>query len=132
MNVNAEQIREFMADLQPFQPVAYFDKHMDCVRVLIQDVSVTEERLNEYFTVARANHGLNAGSNVGFTIKGIALLFVQIGLPLKGVHDLVAILDGIVKAIPHTAVKRVLEEFSPVLKKNHLSVDFDEPQLLAA
>ena len=133
MNIEISEINEFMAaNLQPFQPAAYFDKHMDCIRVLISDVSVTEVRLNEYFTVARANNGLTAGTNVGFTIKGIAYLFNAVGLPLTGVHELVSILDQIIKQIPHTAVKQVLEEFSPVLRKNHVSVTFEEPELLAA
>jgi hypothetical protein len=134
VTIDAEHIKSFMAEhLEAFRPFAYFDKHMDCIRVLINDVSTTEVRLNEFFTVARANgSGINAGSNVGFTIKGVAYLFDEIGLPLKGVHDLVHILDEIVKTIPHTAVKRVLEEFSPALKQNHLSVSFDEEEALAA
>lgn len=42
------------AHIQPFQPTAYYDKHLDCIRVLILDVSTTEAHLNEYFDFARA------------------------------------------------------------------------------
>lgn len=127
------QVQAFMSEhLKPFRPCAYFDKHMDCIRVLIQDTSVTEIRLNEFFTVARANGGTSSGTNVGFSIKGVAYLFNAVGLPVEGVRELVEILDTIVKVIPHTAVKRVLEEFRPVLSQNQLSVNFDEPATLAA
>lgn len=128
MNKQADDLAEFMAEhLAPFKPFAYFDKHMDCIRVLIQDVSVTEERLSKFFTVAKANHvGAFGGRHVGFTIKGVAHLFNEVGLPLSGVRDLTVILDAIVKAFPHTAVKQVIEEFSPVLNEEKLSVNFDE------
>lgn len=126
-------IKEFMAEnLRSFVPVAYFDKHMDCIRVLIQDVSVTEDRLNQYFTVARPNHSRFGGKHVGFTLKGVAHLFNRVGLPLQGVHELVVILDKIAKVMPHNAVKRVLEEFAPVLKEKNVSVDLNEREPLAA
>jgi hypothetical protein len=34
-----------------FRPIAYFDRNMDCIRVLTHDCSVTEHRISEYFTV---------------------------------------------------------------------------------
>jgi hypothetical protein len=123
----------FMTEnLETFKPCAYFDKHMDCIRVLIQDVSITEVRLNEFFTVARANRGIRAGTNVGFSIKGVAHLFNEMKLPLRGVYEMVSILDNIVKTMPHTAVKRVLEEFAPVLRENNMSVTFEETEELMA
>ena len=119
--------------LMPFKPVAYFDKHMDCIRVLIQDVSVTEERLSKFFTVAKPNRGTFSARYVGFTIKGVAHLFDRVGLPVSGVQTLVEILDEIVKVLPHAAVKQVVEEFSSVLRANHLTVNFEvEPVGLAA
>ena len=120
--------------LKPFRPFAYFDKHMDCIRVLIHDVSVVEVRVSEMFTVARSAHGTAFdGRHVGFTIKGVAHLFKEIGLPLSGVHQLVEILDEIIKKIPHTTVKRVVDEFSGVLREQKLSVDLNvKEELLAA
>ena len=136
MSENEFDIGGFMLEsLKPFRPFAYFDKHMDCIRVLIKDVSVVEVRQSDMFTVARPAHPtkFDDGRNVGFTIKGVAHLFKEIGLPLSGVHQLVEILDEIVKKIPHTTVKRVVDEFSGVLREQKLSVDLDvEKELLAA
>lgn len=127
-------IEAFMAEnLQAFRPFAYFDKHLDCIRVKILDCSVTEIRLSRIFTVLRPNHGLHAktGRNVGFTIKGIAHIFDELKLPMSGVRDLTEILDGIVKVYPDAAVKRVTEEFSQVLKEEKLQVNFEEEKMAA-
>ena len=136
MNTQAEEQKALMADLGEFRPFAYFDKHMDCIRVLIKDVSVTEDRLGKFFTVARPNHmppPFN-GQNVGFTIKGVAHLFHSVGLPFAGVHDVVDVLDKIVKCMPHSAVKQIVDEFSPVLKEQKLTVTIarEENELCAA
>ena len=129
MNTQSDDLTGFMAEnLMDFKPIAYFDKHMDCIRVLIQDVSITEERLSKYFTVAKPNHGGFGGRHVGFTIKGVAHLFNEAGLHLSGVQTLVTILDEIVKAVPHSAVKKVVEEFSQVISENQLTVNFEEPE----
>jgi hypothetical protein len=124
------ELKELMAGLNDFRPFAYFDKHMDCIRVLIRDVSVTEERLGKFFTIAKPNHmpAPFSGGHVGFTIKGVAHLFHSVGLPLSGVHQLADLLDAIVQRIPHAAVKQIVEEFSPVLKEKNLSVTFEEEE----
>lgn len=133
MNTQSDDLAEFMAEnLMPFKPFAYFDKHMDCIRVLIQDVSITEKRLSKYFTVATPNHGAFSGRNVGFTIKGVAHLFNAVGLPLSGVQMLVNILNEIVKAMPHSAVQTVVEEFSEAISENELTVSFEEPEFAMA
>lgn len=127
MITKASGISAFMAEnLRSFEPVAYFDKHMDCIRVLLMDTSVTEERLSRYFTVARANniHAAFADTYVGFTIKGVAHLFHEIGLPVEGVLQMADILDKIVKAIPHAAGKLIFEQFSGQLRDKQLKVDF--------
>lgn len=136
MSENEFDIGGFMGEnLKPFRPFAYFDKHMDCIRVLVKDVSVIEVRQSDMFTVARPAHPsrFDEGRNVGFTIKGVAHLFNELGLPLSGVYQLVEILDEIIKKIPHTTVKRVVDEFSAVLRQQNLSVDLDvEKEMLAA
>lgn len=117
----------FMADnLVSFQPYAYYDKHMDCIRVKILDCSVTEKRMSSIFTILKANHGLSA-RNVGFTIKGVAYLFDKFGFEQKGAYDIAKILDEIVRVYPDSVVKKVSEEFSAVVKERKLSVNFDEP-----
>jgi hypothetical protein len=62
-----------------FRPVAYFDKHMDCIRVLTHDRSVTEHRINEFYTLYETNFpGPFDPKYVGFTIKGIRSLFSEV------------------------------------------------------
>lgn len=127
-------IDEFMSDnLQLFRPFAYFDKHMDCICVKIMDCSVTEFRLSRIFTVLRPNHGIHAKTrrSVGFTIKGVAHIFDELGLPLSGVRDLTEILDEIIKRYPDAAVKQVSEEFSKVLRDMKIRVDFEEEKMAA-
>lgn len=134
MTYEWNSVESFMdSNLKEFVPFAYFDNHMDCIRVKIMDCSVTEIRLSSIFTVLRPNHGHHAktGRNVGFTIKGIAHLFDKLGLPLSGVRDLTEILDAIVKVYPDAAVKRVTEEFMLVLRQQKLRVSFEEERLAA-
>lgn len=134
MTTKWNSIDSFMTDnLQPFNPFAYFDKHLDCIRVRIFDCSVTEVRLSRFFTVLRPNHGMHArtGKNVGFTIKGIAHIFNVLGIPLSGIRDLTEILDKIVKLYPDTAVKLVSEEFSQILREKKIQVSFEEEQMAA-
>ncbi len=120
-------IDAFMADnLTQFQPYAYYDKHMDCIRVKILNCSVTETRMSKMFTLLKSNgDSALAGSHVGFTIKGVAHLFASLGLSLNGVHNVANILNEIVKKMPHSVVKKVAEEFVPVVKRKNLTVDFD-------
>jgi hypothetical protein len=129
-----DEIRQVITSSTPtFKPFAYFDKHMDCIRVLIRDVSVTEVRMGKFITLLKENHRTPFSTeHVGFTIKGVAHLFHEAGLTVSGVRGLEEILDAIVKAVPHAAVKKVAEEFSPVLRAEEIKVSFDEPELLAA
>lgn len=93
-----------------FQPVAYFDKHMDCIRVLTHDRSVCEVRINETFTLHRCNHRTETDPKyVGFTIKGVRRLFAEIGLPPEGVYRLADIVDRIVKHMPGSAVAAITD-----------------------
>lgn len=102
---------QFLAQyLSDFRPLAYYDKHMDCIRVRILDCSVTEERINRIFTVLRPNHGdLDNIPCVGFTIKGVRHLFEELGLPFQGVLLLSKIIDEIVKKFPAATVKNFTE-----------------------
>ena len=87
--------------LGTFRPVAYFDKEMDCIRVLTHDRSVTEHRINEFYTVYECNHrGLRDPEYVGFTNKGVRRLFHEVGLPLDRIYKLVDIIDKLVSHKP--------------------------------
>lgn len=96
--------------LGTFSPIAYYDKHMDCIRVLTHDRSVTEHRLDEMFTVYERNHRRDQfdPQYVGFSIKGVRHLFSEIGLPLEGVYRLTEIINRIVSHKPGSAMSELL------------------------
>lgn len=105
-----------------FVPFAYFDKHLDCIRVRIRDCSVIEERLSRIFTIQRTARA-EAPITVGFTIKGVRHLFQELELPANGPVKLADIINGIVKLYPDSFVKRIQEEFSDMMTTD---VEFDE------
>jgi hypothetical protein len=97
------------AELMKFVPVAYYDKHMDCIRVLTLNRSVTEHRIDEFFTVCECNHrGPCDPQYVGFTIKGVRHLFNEIGIPLDGVYRLTDLINRIIKHRPASAMAELL------------------------
>lgn len=124
-------VREVLPDgveLGSFRPVAYFDKHMDFIRVLTHDRSITEHRLNEFYTVYECNHrGPFDPEFVGFAIKGVRRLFHEIGLPLDRPYKLAEIIDRVVKHRPGSAMAETMRLiFSQYLASGDLSVDFQQ------
>lgn len=109
MTVNTEITLPEGIELKQFSPVAYYDKYMDCIRVLTEDRSVTEHRIDGFLTVYENNEmdGLNPRYS-GFAIKGIRSLFDSVGLQLTGVYVLTDIIDRIVKNRPGTAFAETL------------------------
>ncbi|ODB94974.1 hypothetical protein A3194_20130 [Candidatus Thiodiazotropha endoloripes] len=92
-------------EMAAFSPVAYFDKHMDCIRVIVRDCSVTEHRIDEMFTLMEDNHPNRFGHRyVGFTIKGVRHLFDELDLPLGRVYKIADILHEIVKKWPTSTI----------------------------
>lgn len=85
-----------------FRPLAYFDKHMDSIRVELRDCSVREYRINEILTI-HLDTDPEAGQSevVGLTVKGVRHLFTESGLPLDGVVRLTQILDYIANVAPN-------------------------------
>jgi hypothetical protein len=124
LNVSHEEeaLAVMSGHFRPFVPCAYFDKPLDCIRVVIADRSAVEVRLNEFFTILRAAHP-GPTQYVGFTIKGVVNLFDRVGLPRDRVLRLVEILDAIAKTMPHQSLKIVREEFNEALEKDDLSVN---------
>jgi hypothetical protein len=115
-------IGEFGAD--EFKPFAYYDKHLDCIRVRIRDCSVIEERLSRIFTVLKAAH-TEYELPVGFTIKGVRHLLESLQLPAARVYKLTDIIDGIVRVYPDSFVKWVQEEFGRVIEEQQIRVQVD-------
>lgn len=102
-----------------FKPFAYYDKHLDCIRVRIRDCSMVEIRMNPIFTMVT-----NAQSDqpVGFNIKGVRYLFENVGLAPKRVYQLTSILDAIAKVFPDEALQRVREVFKEFVE---IEIDLD-------
>lgn len=115
-------------ELKPFSPVAYYDKHMDCIRVVTHDRSVTENRIDGFFTVHKCNHrGPFDPEYVGFTIKGIRHLFREIGLDLDGVYKLAEIISRLIAHRPGSAMSEILNMiFREHILTGDLEVDLKE------
>ena len=105
-------------ELGDFKPTAYFDKHLDCIRVMTHDRSVTEIRLNEFVTLHECNrsHGhdecnhmsRNDPPYVGFTLKGVRSLYEAADLEIDGVYKLTVVLDKFVSMYPHSTMSATL------------------------
>jgi hypothetical protein len=104
-----------------FRPFAYYDKHLDCIRVQLFDCSFTEKRLNRFLTVLHANHR-DGEPNAGFNIKGVRSLFERMGLSATGVVKLTVLIDKLVQFYPDAAVEAVKRQFRPVLGEEDLEV----------
>jgi hypothetical protein len=120
---NLEEFVKFFSEKGEFRPIAYYDKHMDCIRVQLFDCSFTEERMNKFVTVLHANHH-EIDKFAGFNLKGIRHLFEQIGLPVSGVHTLVTIIDLLVKHFPDSSTLKIKSLFEPILRQENLEVSF--------
>ncbi len=130
MNAECGELSTFMAELQEFEPYAYFDKHMDCIRVKLADCSVTERRMNRIFTMLVPNDSAMGDKAVGVTIKGVAHLFDRCGLPMVGIVSLASIIDAIVKCFRDASAVRIQEEMATAISK--LQVNFDDAEVVAA
>ena len=120
-----------VAALRPFSPLAYYDKHMDCIRVELRDCSMTERRIDEIFTVLEDNYPTEGqGKSAGIMIKGIKHLFKKLELPVEGIVYVTKILDAIAKTYPD----RVADDIQQLVTNIELTVNFDEtePYAMAA
>src|SRR5271155_2443417 len=109
--------------LKDFRPIAFFDKDLDCIRVKLQDCRAVEVRLNRFLTVLTTYDDRGTPLNVGFTIKGIAHLFKQLGLQRDGIFKIVDILNRLLEKYPDHAVKTVYEEFTRVRRVAEIEVN---------
>jgi hypothetical protein len=112
-----EALKKF-SDAYPittFRPLAYYDKHLDCIRIQVKDCSFTEVRLNRFFTLWYENHIVKK-KKVGFTIKGVKHLFVTLGLPRSGPIIVAQIIDGILRLYPEKKTQEVIGEIQKEFK----------------
>ena len=99
-----DEAKHLVQDLVLFRPCAYFDKHMDCIRVELRDCSVKEVRISEYLTLHLDNRPDEGQSHyVGITIKGIKHLFTEHNLPLDGIVRITQLLDLAAKTFDESA-----------------------------
>lgn len=98
--------------IEEFVPVAFYDRFMDCIRVMIADRSVTEERINDELTLYRTNHASRFDHmHCGFALKGIRHILDELGFAPGVELKLAKIIDAVVKANPQSTVARILGEF---------------------
>jgi hypothetical protein len=124
-NQIAEKIAKTLGveGLRPFEPVAYYDKHMDCIRVELRDCSFTEERKNQHITFLEDNYpAANRSATAGIMIKGVKHLFSDLKLPLDGIVYVTTILDRLVKQYPELADSI----FCKMVNEIDLTVDMSE------
>lgn len=116
------------AEIGEFKPVAYYDPHMDFIRVCTHDASVTELRFDEFLTLHQCNSRSDTCPEfVGFTLKGIKHLFDELRVPLEGVIPLTALIDQIVKHQPGTQMTLMLQMCRNNLAESQdLTVDLQE------
>jgi len=114
----------------PFKQRAYYDKHLDCIRVVIRECSLCEHRLTAIMTVLEDNYP-EPGQQpfVGFVIKGVEHLFESLQLPLEGVLPFIELFDRMAALHGAELTATVLEPYQgllQVLKDIELNVDFAE------
>ena len=109
-----------------FVPVAFYESYMDCIRVMIADRSITEERINDELTLYRTNHASPFDPiHSGFCLKGIRHILDELGMAQGVELKLAQIIDAIVKANPQSTVARILGEFPT---SNDIVVFWEERQ----
>ena len=108
-------VAQVLRGLPPFQPLAYYDKHLDVIRVQMLDCSICEERLDHIMTIYHANHHPNSdGINdvVGFAIKGVRRLLMELGVVEKeGQVELAELLNKLFKKYPSQSTKFAVEYY---------------------
>lgn len=110
-----QPLDDLLVGASDFKPFAYYDKHLDAIRVQILDCSHWEARMSKFITVCYASHGLvKAGGNeqiVGFVVKGISHLLDRLSLPTSGAVKLASLLNALVAEFPSESTKLALETF---------------------
>jgi hypothetical protein len=109
-----------------FKPIAYYDKHMDCIRIELRDCSFTEVRISPDLTVLRDNYpDPSQDSHAGLMLKGAKHFFAKWEVPMDGVVMVTNILNQYLATLPgdREHVRPVQETASRI----ELAVDFREP-----
>lgn len=106
-----------------FKPLAYYNSHMDCIRVELRDCSITEKRQNEVVTFLYDNYPSPSQSEVaGIMIKGIKHLFATNGMSSDGIIYLTAVLNCVAQQYPDIAEEKIMK----LINELNLTVDMSE------
>jgi hypothetical protein len=120
---------QFFEEYPPmeFKPCAYYDKHLDCIRVQLKDCSFTEIRLNKIFTIYQTNH-MKHVEYMGFTIKGVRHLLEKLEFPKakQGPYLLAEIMDTIIKEHPQFAGRLIQTQFADSLNLEVEDFEYDK------
>ena len=110
-----------------FQPCAWFDERLDCIRVVTRDCSVLEKRLGTRLTVLVGNYGPQ--QIVGFTIKGARHFCNENKLSLAMPIKMTSVLDAIIASSPEEAIRLIVDHiFRPLVDKKIDQVEVPEPE----
>jgi hypothetical protein len=127
-NPEADRILELMtqAELLPtgkFQPYVIYDEHLDSIRVLTADCSVTEVSVTDILVVLERNHmeeGDAMPSYAGFHIDGARWFCKENGLPISGIVKVSDILQKLSSVDPTTS--RVIRDVAlPTLREHDIN-----------
>jgi hypothetical protein len=124
--------RAFSDRIAEFRPFAYYDKHLDCVRVHLHDCSAVEVRKTRIFTVMRALHSngnVVQDDFVGFNIKGVRHLFREVGLAFMDRQACVMVADAlsaIVARFPDKDGREVEAKVLPFLQKHGIQIEWEQ------
>lgn len=107
---------------ETFRPRAFFDRRLDCIRVIAQDCSILEERVNDKITVLLDNHaGPTDNPFVGFTIKGAGHFCQSMGWPVDAPIAMTDFMDAVLKVFPEKGVKEFVNIVArPLVKDKHI------------
>jgi hypothetical protein len=107
--VKGERFLPERVEIGNFKPFAFYDSFMDCIRVMILDRSITEERVDDFLTIYQTNHPTPFDAkHCGFCLKGIRHWFDELGLE-EGAELLLAdLINRIVEKNPQSTMAKIL------------------------
>ncbi len=120
-NATEQEMPELTAflheNLNEFQPFAYYDKHMDCIRVQIRDCSFYETRINQHVTELKP---LSAGDELmGFNIKGVRYMITEYLSDIVHPDMTISIAEFVnymVKQIPDGTMNMFAQDIKPMIE----------------
>lgn len=125
-------LEAMLTGVAPFRSTAYYDKHLDAIRVEIENCSICEERQDSIVTLYRRNRPNNEGADaiVGFSIKGVRSLLHRLGLPETGTVNIAELITKLVAVYPDTATGLVADLYQE--QKDSLPEGIEVPEAVAA